>query len=53
MDSPMTIQQFHDLLQSEDDRTELVSALFTLTEVEDLDTFVNAVGPMGLWSGWN
>jgi hypothetical protein len=53
MDSPTSIQEFHELLHSEDDRTELVSALMALTEVEDIDTIVNAVGPMGNWAGWN
>jgi hypothetical protein len=53
MQSPMDIAQFNALLHSRKDQTQLMSALFKLTTISDLDTFNLVLQPQGLWSGWH
>ena len=36
MESPLNISQFHALLHSKKDQTQLMSSLFTLTQIGDL-----------------
>ena len=53
MESPLDISQFHALLHSKKDQTQLMSSLFTLTQIGDLQIFVDGLSPMGgLWGGW-
>jgi hypothetical protein len=52
MESPLNISQFHALLHSKKDQTQLMSSLFTLTQIGDLQIFVDGLSPLGLWGGW-
>ncbi len=53
MQSPMDIAQFNALLHSKKDQTQLMSALFKLTTISDLETFTLVLQPQGLWGGWH
>jgi hypothetical protein len=48
----MDIAQFNALLHSRKDQTQLMSALFKLTTISDLETFTLALQPQALWNGW-
>jgi hypothetical protein len=53
MDAPMDIARFNALLHSKKDQTQLMSALYKLTTISDLEIFVNAMTPQSYWSGWH
>jgi hypothetical protein len=52
MQSPMDIAQFNALLHSKKDHTQLMSALYTMTTISDMDIFFSALSPQSVWSGW-
>jgi hypothetical protein len=52
MESPLNISQFHALLHSKKEQTQLMSSLYSLTTIGDLQIFVDGLSPMGLWGGW-
>lgn len=52
MEAPMDIAQFNALLHSKKDQTQLMSALYELTTISDLEILVNSMAPQGLWGYW-
>ncbi len=53
MDTPLTIQEFDALINSEQDATPLLAALSKLTTLEDPETVTkDAMGPAYWWYGW-
>ncbi len=48
----MSIALFHELLNSEQDNNELLSALRSLTKIENPQKLALKNGPLGTWSGW-
>jgi hypothetical protein len=49
----MNIAQFNAMLHSKKDQTQLMSALYKLTTISDLETFSLVLQPQGLWGGWH
>jgi hypothetical protein len=54
MDTPLKIEEFNTLLNSEQDTSPLMTALVKLTAIEQPAVVVEAsVGPQGNWFGWS
>ena len=54
MEMTLTIEQFHDLLTSEENENPLLSALRKLTGLEDPGEITRPVQePMERWAGWS
>ena len=54
MDMALTIEEFHDLLTSEQNESPLLSALRKLTGIEDLQVITRlAAEPLTNWAGWS
>jgi hypothetical protein len=52
MEELMDIARFNALLHSKKDQTQLMSALYELTTISDLEILVNSMSPQGLWGYW-
>ena len=54
MEMMLTIEEFHDLLASEENENPLLSALRKLTGIEDLQEITRlAEEPLTSWVGWS
>jgi negative regulator of sigma E activity len=54
MNTPMKIEEFSALLNSEQNDSELVNALSQLSQIEDPEVIVDAAaGPYTFWYGWS
>jgi hypothetical protein len=52
MEAPMDIARFNALLHSKKDQTQLMSALYELTTISDLEILVRSMSPQNLWGAW-
>jgi hypothetical protein len=52
MEAPMDIARFNALLHSKKDQTQLMSALYDLTMINDLEILVRSMSPQALWGAW-
>ncbi len=53
MQAPMDIAQFNALLHSKKDQTQMMSALFSLTTIGDLERFIELMQPQSGWAAWH